>query len=419
MRSLNEWLYDLENRSQQDIQLGLTRIRTVAERLDLLPVCVPVITVGGTNGKGSTVATLESIYFEAGYRVGVYTSPHLVYFNERIRLNKQNISDEDLCQAFALIDKARETIHLTYFEMATLAALWHFKSMQSEVLILEVGMGGRLDATNIVDANLAIITTIDYDHEAYLGHTLEAIGFEKAGILRPNQTLIYSDIKMPNSIAQQADDLKVTSWCFDKHFSYELIEDQFIVSCPTGEVLVLPKPNIHLNAATSAVVAAVSCLNVALPVERIALERSMQTVFLSGRIEVFYDTICTVLDVSHNPQSVGLLADRLKLLVKEKAIKKVHAVFSGLKDKDLSGLIKPMEPLVDEWYTAVLDNKRAATDSMIKFVFEDVAGVAPHFYGSIEEAYHAAMLRAKPGDAVVVYGSFFVVSPIILERGVL
>lgn len=431
-RSLDEWLAHLENRSPQAIELGLERIKTVAERLNLLPVTVPVITVAGTNGKGSTVASLESIYCAAGYRVGAYTSPHLLYFNERIRLNQQNISDEALCEAFTFIEQHRDEIHLTYFEMATLAALLYFKTMQAEVIILEVGMGGRLDATNIVDATLAIITTIDFDHEEYLGHTLEAIGFEKAGILRANQTMIYADTPMPASILQRARALNVKMIRFaesssmlekteqgdTQYYGYDLQADDFSVTCPNGEVLVLPKPNTQLKAASSAIVAAYCCLQDKLPVDYLALNQGMQHIMLSGRQQVICDTICNVFDVSHNPQSVRLLVERLKSLVNEKKINKMVAVFSGLKDKDLSGLIKPMVPLIDEWYTAALDCKRAADESMIKAAFAEAAENLPRFYDSIEAAYDAARLDAQPGDAVVVYGSFYVVGPIVLKRGV-
>ncbi len=409
--TLNEWLHYFESRPQQTIQLGLERIKTVAERLQLLPLNVPVITVAGTNGKGSTVSALEAIYTAAGYRVGAYTSPHLLYFNERIRLNQQPASDEAICEAFRLIETTRESIHLTYFEMATLAALLYFKAMQAEVIILEVGLGGRLDATNIVDANIAVITTIDFDHEDYLGHTLEAIGFEKAGILKPNQTLVYADLNMPASVQQRASDLQVKTICLNEDYEYDLSQKQLTVSFL--HPLVLPCPKLHPNAAAAAVVVT-QCLGAKLPVDALSLQRAMETVEIAGRQQVIYDTICTVLDVSHNPQSVKLLAERMETLIKEKPDGRVHAVFSGLKDKDLCGLIQPMHPWVDEWYSAVLDNPRAASESMIRDAFAQTNGLTPSIYGSIVEAYQAARDCAEPGDILVVYGSFYVVSPIVI-----
>jgi len=413
--SLNEWLSYFENRPQQEIQLGLSRIKTVAEQLKLIPLDAIVITVAGTNGKGSTVAMLEAIYCEAGYRVGAYTSPHLLFFNERIRLNQQPVSDDSLCHAFTRIEEARGSIHLTYFEMATLAALLTFKQSQLDVVILEVGLGGRLDATNIVDADLAIITTIDFDHEEHLGNTVEAIGFEKAGILRQNQMGIYADINIPSSIVRRADDLNVQMMCLNQDYFYELHDNQLEVSFASGETIRLPRPLLHPNAAVAGIVASQRLMN-SLPITLASLEKSNQSVYLCGRHQVIYDTICTVLDVSHNPQAVRLLVTRVKSLMSERPTGKVHAVFSGLKDKDLYGLISPMHPLVDDWYSAVLDSHRAASLSMLTETFAQSAGVTPHFFDSIVEAYQAARQRAEPGDIIVVYGSFFVVSPIILDN---
>jgi len=373
-----------------------------------------VITVAGTNGKGSTVAMLEAIYTEAGYQVGTYTSPHLLYFNERIRLNKQPVSDQSICRAFANIESIRGSIHLTYFEMATLAALLTFKQSNCDVIILEVGMGGRLDATNIIDADLAIITTIDFDHEAYLGNTLEAIGFEKAGILRQNQRAIYADDNMPISIAQHAHSLNVSLKRLNQDFSY-LLDDQLKIFFGSGDSIVLPHPKLHANAVTAGIVAARYLVN-ELPVNAEYLELAVKNVYLAGRIQIIYGTICTVLDVSHNPQAVKLLVSCVNTLKNEKRSGKVHAVFSGLKDKDLYGLISPMSSLVDNWYSAMLDSNRAAPLEMLKESFEKAAGDIPYFCQSITEAYTVARQRAEPDDIIVVYGSFLVVSPIIMDN---
>ncbi len=413
--SLNEWLHYFENRPQQEIQLGLSRIKAVAEQLKLIPLEAVVISVAGTNGKGSTVAMLEAIYCEAGYRVGTYTSPHLLFFNERIRLNQQPISDDSLCHAFTQIEKARGAIYLTYFEMATLAALFIFKQSQLDVVILEVGLGGRLDATNIVDADLAIITTIDFDHEEHLGNTLEAIGFEKAGILRQNQMSIYADLNIPSSIVRRAHDLNAQMMILNQDYFYELHDNQLEVSFSSGEAIRLPRPFLHPNAAVAGIIASQRLVN-RLPIPPTSLERSVQSVYLAGRHQVIYGTICTVLDVSHNPQAVRLLVTRVKSLMNDRPTAKVHAVFSGLKDKDLYGLISPMHPVVDDWYSAVLDSHRAASMSMLTEVFEQSVGITPRMFDSIAEAYQAARQRAEPGDIIVVYGSFFVVSPIMLDN---
>jgi dihydrofolate synthase/folylpolyglutamate synthase len=391
----------------------LSRIKAVAERLDLLAPKSVVITVGGTNGKGSTVAMLEAIYCEAGYRVGVYTSPHLLVFNERIRLNRKNISDPSLCKAFLTIEQARGSIHLTYFEMATLAALLYFKLSKTDLIILEVGMGGRLDATNIIDSDLAIISTIAFDHQDYLGTTLDAIGYEKAGILRLNKTLIYSDTSIPATITQKADDLNVKTLCLNRDFSYEMSDTQLSILFSTGESLVLPRPGIHPKAAVAGVVAS-RCLMTLLPVLPQCLERAINIVYIAGRQQVIYGTICTVLDVAHNPQSVNALVERINRL---NVTGKIHAVFSGLKDKDLYGLINPMSPYVEHWYSAALDCERGATESMLMGAFQQVAAdIDLQFCRSITDAYQMACNHANLGDVIVVYGSFFVVGPIILDN---
>lgn len=415
--SLNDWLSYLENRPQQAIQLGLERIRAVANRLQLLPVQAPVITVAGTNGKGSTVAALEAIYTEAGYRVGAYTSPHLLCFNERIRLNKIPASDEVICHAFRLIDEARADIHLTYFEMATLAALLYFKNSDAEVIVLEVGLGGRLDATNIVDATIGVITTIDFDHMDLLGHTLEDIGYEKAGIIKPRQrALIYADQPMPHSIKKRADELNVKTFCLGHEYDFTMnnlqLEMDFTKAFPEEDSLILPAPHIHPNAAAASIMV-VYGLHDQLPVARDTLQTAVAQVQIAGRVQIIYDTICTVLDVSHNPQSVKLLANRMASLLQKQPKGRVHAVFSGLKDKALVGLIEPLCPWVNEWYTAVLDNPRAASSSMIENAFAAACGTAPHLYETIVGAFEAARNNALPGDTLIVYGSFYVVSPIM------
>ncbi|MDF1928905.1 Mur ligase family protein [Legionella pneumophila] len=218
---LNHWLTHLETRNTQEIQLGLTRVLTVAQKLNLQRPNCKVITVAGTNGKGSTVTALETIYHQSGFRVGTYTSPHLLVFNERIRINLTPIQDKDLCKAFSVIEEARYPTNLTYFEMATLAALWYFKQHDLDLIILEVGLGGRLDATNIVDTDLAIITTIDFDHQNFLGDTLELIGYEKAGILRKNKPFIYADLSPPKSVVEVALQLGASSYLYGKDYFYQ------------------------------------------------------------------------------------------------------------------------------------------------------------------------------------------------------
>lgn len=409
-RSLDEWLNLLENRHQQEIQLGLTRVKMVADRLSLCALDCVVITVAGTNGKGSTVAALEAIYHAAGFNVGKYTSPHLLAFNERICVNQQPISDESLCHAFSILEQRRDDIHLTYFEMTTLAALYYFKQCALDIVILEVGMGGRLDATNIIDADLAIITTVDLDHQEHLGHTIDAIGYEKAGILRANQPFIYADNRPPHSIIERANVLNTRMHCLGVDYSFDTIETDLIISYQTGVSIRLPRPRINLKAAVAAVVASGLLLD-KLIINSAEYALAMQSVTLPGRQHVVHDVVTTVFDVAHNPQAVGLLADFMSGFQPRG---KVHAVFSGLKDKDLCGLIRPMLSCVDVWYLATLTSKRAAGESMLLAAFNAESGVNAPCYSSPEVAWHAAMRVALPGDMIVVYGSFLTVSSVMV-----
>jgi dihydrofolate synthase/folylpolyglutamate synthase len=406
---LNAWLYLLENRHQDEIQLGLARIKTVANRLDLCRSNACVITIAGTNGKGSTVAVLDAIYNAAGFRVGRFTSPHLLRFNERICVNQVPITDEALCDAFRVIEHARQDVLLTYFEMTTLAALYYFKQYSLDVIILEVGMGGRLDATNIIDAIVAIITTVDLDHQNYLGSTIDAIGYEKAGILRANQPFIYADDNPPASVINKAYELETPLQCLGKQYSYYLKEDRFHVVLADGQCLSLPRPNINLKAAAAAVVVS-DILNYRVPVTQEHLIEAMNTVRLSGRQQLVYsNAVTTLFDVAHNPQAVALLAE---FLGNYPYTGIVHAVFSGLKDKDLAGLIKPMLEYVDVWYLTTLQSKRAANELMLMDALG--TGVLAKFFCDPAKAYTEAMHKANPGDIIVVYGSFLIVSAVML-----
>lgn len=414
--SLPEWLERLENRHQQPIQLGLSRVKVVAQRLDLISNPAKKILVAGTNGKGSTVAALASIYLAAGYQVGTYTSPHLIDFNERITINNQPISDESLCFAFNLIEQAREDIVLTYFEVVTLAALWYFKQTPLDILLIEVGMGGRLDATNIIDADLAIITTIDLDHQAYLGDTRELIAIEKAGILRANTPMIYADFYIPSTLITSARKLNAPMTVLSKsesseHSSYSihLQENGLELSIHNKHTMQLPLPGVHFKAAAAAVVA-VQHLQHALPVSDERCRQGVLNAFILGRQQVFPGVISTVCDVAHNPQSARLLSE---FLTHRFANQTIHAVFSGLSDKDLRGVIHPMRSCVAHWYPCLLAGARAVSAEQLLSVIQAELGTPySHCFDSPVHAYNAALQRANEGDVIVVYGSFLTVSPI-------
>ncbi|WP_133134997.1 bifunctional tetrahydrofolate synthase/dihydrofolate synthase [Legionella rowbothamii] len=406
---LAEWLSDLETRNINEIQLGLTRIQIVAERLQLLKPNCKVITVAGTNGKGSTVTALEHIYHTAGYKVGAYTSPHLIHFNERVRVGLMPITDDMLCQAFTLIELTRQDTILTYFEFITLAALWYFHKEQVDIIILEVGLGGRLDATNIIDADLSIITTIDLDHQDFLGDTLEAIGYEKAGILRSGKPFIYADENPPSSIVEVATGLSVSAYYLGKDFSFE--ESELVWSVRWGDTQIndLPTPAIQLKSAAAAITASLVLAH-SLPVSYEHLHKAMENIFIPGRLQLQKGIVDVLYDVSHNPQSARLLA---KTLVRYGKKATVHAVFSALKDKDILGLILPLKDYVDYWYPAQLDVKRAPSANLLLSYFKDAEIYAKICYNEPFLAFKAALDQAKPGDLIVVYGSFFTVGHIM------
>ncbi len=408
---LNQWLYSLEHRNTQEIQLGLTRIRKVGNKLGLLTPDCKVITVTGTNGKGSTVSALETIYHTAGYKVGAYTSPHLIHFNERIRVNLKPISDEDVCTAFGIIDEAREGIVLTYFEITTLAALLHFKQLNLDVIIIEVGIGGRYDATNIINADLAIITTVDFDHQEFLGSTLDSIGYDKAGIMRTGKPFIYADCNPPQTILQEAKKLNAPSYLYGKEYFFSEENNHWIIDC-LSKTFQLPKPQIQLKSASAAVVACL-VLEPDLPVTEDHLIRAMQTIFIPGRLQLVKGPVDVLYDVSHNPQSARLLSETIKKL---KVNSKIHAVFSALKDKDIFGLIMPLKDCVNRWYPAQLDNSRAPSASLLLSKFKEAEISVDTCYNTPLIAFDAARKHAKEGDLIIVYGSFFTVSHVLAAQ---
>jgi dihydrofolate synthase / folylpolyglutamate synthase len=407
--SLSEWLDFLENRHFEEVQLRLVNANKVAEILNILKWEVPVITISGTNGKGSTVAALNAIYSAAGFRVGCFTSPHLIKFNERIGINKQPISDEDLCAVFTEIESMRSSVPLTYFEVATLAALLYFKKEKPDVIILEVGVGGRLDATNIIDADLSIITTVDIDHQEYLGDDRESIGFEKAGIMRPNQTSIYADELPPNSIKSHSNCINANVLYMGKDYSYESFPNSLMIKFDNAREVLLPRPGININAAVAAIIAS-DCLSSILPVTSNHWTQAMTSVHLPGRLQLSVKNERILYDVSHNPQAVSLLAD---YIASSNLGGDIHAIFTGLVDKDLCGIIKPLSGLVKYWYPALVSSKRAASEGMLLEALKKETLQEPVCYANPMDAYNSAAKSVKPGDLIVIYGSFLLVGAIM------
>jgi dihydrofolate synthase/folylpolyglutamate synthase len=411
-KTLSEWLFFLENRHAKEIDLGLTRMRQALQSLSLLNPKPFIITVAGTNGKGSTVALLESIYRQAGYAVASYISPHLLRFNERIRVNQTCISDEALCEAFQTVEKADSFDSLTYFEVTTLAALWYFQQNQLDLIILEVGMGGRLDAVNCIDPDLAIITTIDWDHQAYLGDTIEAIAYEKAGILRAETPFIYADKNMPKSILAHAESIQATPHRNGLEYRYELKNDKMFVYYE-DQSFELPLSAYHPNAEAAVFIATI-CLKKHLPLSSSQLYAGIQCAFLPGRQQrIQHKQHGQILfDVAHNTQSVRYLSSHLSRYYPNTTI---HAVFSALMDKDIEGLIDGLKGQVKHWYIAALAGKRGASKDQL-MLSAKVCDVPVEFcYTDPVLAFQAACASAKANDLILVYGSFITVGLVLKE----
>ena len=409
--SLTDWLSWQEQFHPRPIDLGLERVAEVFCRLDPKPQKVPTITVAGTNGKGSCVAYLESIYRAQGYKVGAYTSPHIVRYNERIRINGQPVPDDVICAAFTRIDAVRGKISLSYFEFATLAALDIFSREQVDIRILEVGLGGRLDAVNIVDPDAAIVTTIAIDHVDWLGHTEEAIGREKAGIFRKSIPAIIGDTEAPASLLQTAEDIHAKAMQIGQAFVYKKQADNWDWTADQLKLSALPSPALkgeHQYRNASAVLMAVMCLQVQLPVAERAIHQGLQQANLQGRFQLIPGDNPILLDVGHNPQAAQTLVDYLQTYF---PAVKIHAVFAMMKDKDIPGVLEKMHTCVAQWYLAPLQNPRAAPDELLNNYFQqlDIKNVNSG-YANFAAAFQDARSKALPGEMILIFGSFFLVS---------
>ncbi|WP_312042074.1 bifunctional tetrahydrofolate synthase/dihydrofolate synthase [Erwinia sp.] len=395
------WLHYLENLHSQAIELGLARVQRVAARLDLLKPAPFVFTVAGTNGKGTTCRLLETLLMAAGYRVGVYSSPHLVRYTERVRIQGLELAESDHTASFADIEKGRGDTSLTYFEYGTLSALLLFKRAQLDVAILEVGLGGRLDATNIVDADVSVITSIALDHTDWLGPDRESIGREKAGVFRRGRPAIVGEPDMPHTIGEVADELGAPLLKRGRDWSYSVGEHDWSFTDAQGTLSGLPLPQIPLpNAATALAALRASSLKIddatLYGVDKAVLPGRFQTVAQSPRI---------ILDVAHNPHAAGYLAGRLSELPKTG---KVHAVVGMLHDKDIAGTLACLAPQVDYWYCAPLAGPRGATAEQL---LAHLPGAQA--FTSVSAAFERARRQAGEQDIVLVCGSFHTVAQVM------
>lgn len=410
-KTLTEWLDWQSLLHPQEIDLGLTRCATVAHRLQLLSPSFPIIIVAGTNGKGSSVAFLDAILTAAGYRVGRFTSPHLLRYNERVCIAGQEANDAQLCESFHLIEEARGQLSLTFFEFNTLSAMLIFQQSQVDIAILEVGLGGRLDAVNLFDAEISLVTCIGIDHVEWLGQEREAIAFEKAGIFRAYRPAVCSDPAPPHSLIEYASHLSTPLYCLGRDFTYQKSHGEtWSWQSPTRCYTQLPFPNLpgdfQLDNAAG-VLMVLEQFNPNLSLE--AIRWGLTQVKLSGRFQVFTGPITRILDVAHNPLGVQVLKE---LLVHSPCSGQTHAVVGILKDKDISGMLEILRETITHWHVAPLNTPRSAKVEELVHVLKIMA-ITPRTYSSVPEAYHYAYSHAQSGDRVVVLGSFYTVAEVL------
>lgn len=418
-RTLGDWLAYLESLHPKAIELGLERVRTVKQRLGLNPA-FPLITVGGTNGKGSTCALLEAMLSAAGYRVGCYTSPHLLTYNERVRIARDPAADQALCRAFEAVEGARGEISLTYFEFGTLAAMWLFMEAGVDVAVLEVGLGGRLDAVNVFDADVAVVTSVDIDHTEYLGSTREAIGHEKAGIYRGGRPAICADADPPATLVDHARAIGADLRLIGRDFGGEAQTGQwrFWSTGPDHAARrdALPYPALvgayQLNNAAAAL-AALGALGARLPMSQAEVRRGLHEVALPGRFQVLPGRPLRVLDVAHNPHAARALAANL---ARQPGGGRTLAVLAMLGDKDMAGVVRAVGDQVASWFLAGLPPPRGASASMLRDALVQ-AGVRGEvsLFDDVPAAYRAACLAAAQDDRILIFGSFYTVAAVLAE----
>lgn len=420
-RTLADWLARCERLHPKEIDMTLARVRRVKDRLDLR-FDVPVIAVAGTNGKGSTCAMLEAIALQAGYRVGLYSKPHLVHFEERCRINGQMVEGAALLPHFEAVEHARGDISLTYFEFTLLAIARLLSMTELDLVILEVGMGGRLDAVNAFDADCAIITSIDVDHAEYLGPDRETIAIEKAGIMRAGKPVIVSDPLPPLSLIAQAERVGADLWRFGRDFNYAGDPQQWSWAGRSKRFNAMAYPALRganqlLNA--SGALAAFEALRDRIPITAQAARNGFAMVDLPGRFQIVAGEPTLVLDVAHNPHAVAALAQNLDQMG---YFARTHAVFGVMADKDIAAILARMAPIVDHWHFTDLPMPRAARADDLAVLHASLALRGP---GPVSVARHpepmqaldAALDAADPADRIVVFGSFHTVGG-VLKHGV-
>lgn len=412
--SLDGWLAQLEKAHPAAIELGLERVARVRDALKLHPE-FPVILVGGTNGKGSTCAFLESILRAQGYKTGLYTSPHLLRYNERIRIDGMAAADDEITAGLLAVEAARGEVSLTYFEHGTLGAVWQFVQAEVDVAILEVGLGGRLDAVNVFEPAASIVTTVDLDHQAWLGDTREKIGFEKAGIFRAGRPAICGEADPPQSLLDHAMAIGARLLRAGRDFSFERANGGWHFHMGDTHLTGLPPPALsgaYQLANAAAALAALSELAEVLPVSLAAIHAGLTDAHVPGRFQRIPGPIEIVLDVAHNPQAARALA---RTLLNEPADAKTYAVFALLSDKDAEGVINAVKDCFDGWFVAGLSGERAQDGEVLAALVSRQVSVQVEVFDAPLTALRAARLRATEGDRIVVFGSFYTVAEVLTD----
>ncbi|MBU0912713.1 MAG: bifunctional tetrahydrofolate synthase/dihydrofolate synthase [Gammaproteobacteria bacterium] len=406
-QTLTDWLCYIEQKHpQHQIELGLARVLKIAQRADLHLLPGKKVLIAGTNGKGTTARTLEQLCAVQGLSVGVYSSPHLLQFNERLRINGEDVADTLWCEAFAFIEQLRGDIELTYFEFTTLASFYLLKQKQPDLCLIEVGLGGRLDATNIIEPDLSILTTVDLDHQDYLGPDRESIGREKAGVFRAGKPAVIGEADIPQSVMKYSQDIKAKLLCINTDYHYSVTDLRFDWQGVQSRLEALPLTAVPLqNIATALTALEVLAL---LPSKQQAAQ-VLTELSLPGRMQWLSKTPGILLDVAHNPQSAGYLAAQLKFIKERYA--RVHLLVGMLKDKDIRQSLAPFHPLADHWHLVDLPGARGAQANML---LEQLPAQSSYScYSDLESGYRQALLSMQANDLLVIFGSFVTVSAVL------
>ncbi len=411
--TVSSWLEWINKIHPSTIDLSLERVKEVAKRLDLLTHSCTIVCVAGTNGKGSTVTALEAIYIAANYRVGIFTSPILFKHQEQVRINGKHPEEDVFCQAFAAIEIERQNITLTTFEFFTLAALWIFRKQPLDMIILEVGLGGRFDAVNMLDADLSIVTSIDMDHQEWLGKTRDAIAYEKAGIFREQKPAIYGDFSPPNRLIEYARKLPTPLFFQGQDFNFTENVNHWHWHYQDTHYFNLPYNGLMIQN-MSVVLMAVTLLQSVLVVNETHIHQGLKKINLIGRVHIIPGEITHIYDVAHNPAAIAYLA---KCLEKQFCAGKTSAIFSMLADKDMQESIRHIRDQMDAWYLAPLSTSRATNKEQLENIFSANNFNNFSLFENIAQAYQTALMQSQKNDRIIIFGSFHTVAEVSKSSG--